>query len=115
MNLFLITFVLFLVFSVQTSFAQKEQCEAQYKHIEKSIRDSNYCGSNKDCAVLELGGQYVAFGCYHFINKGVDKEIIYKQMEIYYKSCLAAIDDCAQAPEPVCINKKCVEVPEKTK
>lgn len=62
--------------SVDMSKAKKEVpvsgCNSLYREIESEVEKSNYCGQDSDCTVLELGGMFVKFGCYHFINKEVN-------------------------------------------
>lgn len=87
-------------------------CDGMYKEIEKDIKNANYCQLDSDCDVLILGGWYVDFGCYHFINKRVDKEQFYTKMEAYKKKCSQMINECASAPEVKCASNKCVSVTE---
>ena len=103
---------LFLILPV-TLFAedisdQLDYCKSMYKDIESEIAKSNFCFTDADCDVLELGGRLIRFGCYHFVNKTVDKEALYQKMQEYYAKCDQAINDCAKAPQPTCVNNKCV-------
>ena len=88
-------------------------CQEMYKEIENDINKSNYCKVNSDCDVLMLGGWYVNWGCYHFINKTVDKDQFYKKMDIYKQQCSKTINDCASAPSARCVSNKCVQVEQK--
>lgn len=93
-------------------------CEEMRDEIEKDIETANYCLADSDCDVLGLGGIYVEFGCYHFINKEVDKEQFYAKMGAYREKCSKIIDDCAMAPEAKCVSNKCIsfeENPDKIK
>jgi hypothetical protein len=83
-------------------------CSIQYKQIDNMIKKSNYCQTDSDCQVLVLGGQYIQFGCYHFINKAVDKNEIYNKMDRYETMCSNMIDECMPSPVPECVQKKCV-------
>ncbi len=85
-------------------------CKEMYDDIENDINVANYCQTNSDCDVLMLGGEYVAFGCYHFINKGVDKDQFYKKMATYKQKCSHIINRCAPAPDAQCVSNKCIHV-----
>lgn len=85
-------------------------CQYLNNEIESDLNKSNYCQTDSDCDVLILGADYIKFGCYHFINKEVNKKQIYDKMEnyTYIQNCTNIINECAPAPEPVCISSKCV-------
>lgn len=86
-------------------------CQDLYSEIDNDIKNANYCKTDSDCDVLNLGGSYIAFGCYHFINKGVDKNKIYEKLKIYNEQkCIRSIDDCASAPKPTCVLNKCTDI-----
>ena len=85
-------------------------CEDMYDEIENDLDRANYCQSDSDCSVIMLGGWYVDFGCYHFINKDVDQEQFFTKMDAYKKKCSLRINDCASAPDAKCISNKCVYV-----
>jgi hypothetical protein len=87
---------------------QSDACKAMYQDIEGDLAEANYCFQDSDCQVLELGGKLIKFGCYHFVNTATDKETIYAKMQNYYDQCEKMINDCAQSPQPVCVNNKCV-------
>lgn len=91
-------------------------CEDLYKEIEKDMENANYCQSNADCDVLMLGGSYIKFGCYHFINKEVNKQSFYDKMKKYTSQCSLMINKCARAPEAKCVSikgqRKCVSAGE---
>ncbi|MBI2343440.1 MAG: hypothetical protein HYV02_03765 [Deltaproteobacteria bacterium] len=82
-------------------------CQRLNNEIENDLTKANYCQNASDCSVLALGGSYVEFGCYHFINKEVDKNKFYAKMQIYTQQCRAAIDRCVPAPKPSCVSNKC--------
>ena len=91
-------------------FAGNLSCKEMYSEIENDIDNANYCKTDSDCDVLMLGGWYVDFGCYHFVNKNVDKDQFYKKMDIYKQQCSQIINDCAAAPDARCVSNKCVFV-----
>jgi hypothetical protein len=85
-------------------------CEDLYKEIDNDIINANYCKVDADCSVLILGAQYVDFGCYHFVNKEVDKNQFYKKMDVYNKKCSQSIDKCSPSPKATCIANTCTYV-----
>jgi len=76
------------------------------------MNETNYCQTDSDCDVLVLGDDYITFGCYHFINKEVDKEQFYQKMRTYVfdRKCTNIINECAPAPEAKCVSNKCTYV-----
>ncbi len=91
-------------------FAGNSSCEEMYNEIENDINDANYCEIDSDCDVLMLGGQYVDFGCYHFVNNAVDKDQFYKKMDVYEQKCSKIINLCAPVPDARCVSNKCIYV-----
>ena len=85
-------------------------CEDRYKEIENDMTKANYCNVDSDCDVLMLGSWYVDFGCYHFINKNVDKDQFLKKMDVYNKKCSQSIDKCMPSPKASCVSNKCIYV-----
>jgi len=85
-------------------------CEDMYEEIENDLDRANYCQSDSDCSVIMLGGWYVDFGCYHFINNNVDQEQFFAKMDAYKEKCSQIINDCAPAPDAKCVSNKCVYV-----
>lgn len=85
-------------------------CKNLYDEIENDLDKANYCGNNSDCDVLVLGGIYVKFGCYHFVNRGIDKNKFYEKMQTYNQSCTDIIDRCAPAPKPSCVAGRCAYI-----
>lgn len=80
-----------------------------YDEIEKELENSNYCTQDSDCGSIMLGGAYIGFGYYHYINKNVDKDTIYQMMEKYHNNrCTILIDKCALAPPSICSSGKCI-------
>jgi len=84
-------------------------CKEMYDEIENDLDRANFCQTNSDCDSIMLGGVYVRFGCYHYINKNVDKELIYQKMDVYNKKCRNIINECASAPTAQCVSNKCVK------
>jgi len=84
-------------------------CKEMYDEIENDLDKANFCQTDSDCDVIMLGGAYVRFGCYHYINKIVDRELIYKKMSVYDKKCIDMINKCAPAPTAQCVSNKCVK------
>jgi hypothetical protein len=91
----------------------KSDCIMLYREIENDLDKSNYCEQDGDCKTLELGGPFVKFGCFHFINNAVNGEEIYSKMERYYRQCSNVINECSPSPKPICVNKKCIYEGEK--
>lgn len=85
------------------------QCSQIYDQIENDLESANYCETDSDCQILTLGGPYIKFGCYHFINKKFSKEEFRSRMMEYYKQCGEMIDECAWASNATCVSGKCVE------
>ena len=52
-------------------------CKLMHNEIDYNLKESNYCAQDSDCDVIMLGGTYIEFGCYHYINKAIDKQKIY--------------------------------------
>ena len=84
-------------------------CKEMYDEIENDLDKANFCQTNSDCSAIMLGGAYVKFGCYHYINKSIDKELIYQKMSVYDKKCSDMINKCAPAPTAQCVSNKCVK------
>ena len=83
-------------------------CKTMYYEIEKALEDANFCEQDSDCKTMDIGGMFVEFGCYKFVNKSTNEEKLYQRMGEYYKKCKPAINDCASSPESVCVDGKCV-------
>ena len=105
----LIIVTIIVLIGILTNNSSPVGCSYQANQIDHEVKSANYCSVESDCKVLPLGGQYVEFGCYHYINKDIDGEKIYKKMDDYWNRCTKIIDDCAVAPFPKCLNNKCVE------
>lgn len=85
------------------------KCSDIYDQIDNDLKNANYCEINSDCQVLSLGGPYIEFGCYHYINRKFSKDEFYERMEDYLEQCRGMIDECAWAPNAACVSGKCVE------
>lgn len=86
-------------------------CEAWYHKIEKSFDDANFCEVDSDCKAVQLGGQYIEFGCYKFVNIATDVDALLKEVREYTIKCAQLIDLCALTPKTLCENKKCFTGP----
>ncbi len=85
-------------------------CEEMYTEIENDFDKANYCKLDADCKSLLLGGPFIKFGCYKFVNKYFNEDMLYEKMGGYYNKCQAPINKCAPAPEVNCISGRCVRV-----
>ncbi len=83
-------------------------CEKMYDEIENDLEKANYCQKDNDCDVIMLGGEYIRFGCYHFINKNENKNEFYEKMKKYNKQCFKMINKCKPKPKAKCLEGKCV-------
>ena len=86
------------------------KCEFWYKRIEKVFDKANFCEGDTDCKVITLGGVYVEFGCYKFVNVATDENELLREVIEYSKKCARAINECAPSPEVSCISNKCISV-----
>jgi hypothetical protein len=87
-----------------------QSCTNLYNEIDAQLKNSNYCETDSDCDTIMLGGQYIEFGCYHYINKNIDKDRIYEKMIAYNANCSKMINDCGIAPKSVCVSGKCESI-----
>ena len=93
--------LLMTVSCLPVSWGAELDCKKLHEEIEKDIDQANYCQSDNDCSALSLGGHYIAFGCYHFVNRDVDQKKIFQKIGSYTEGhCTSMIDRCASAPEP---------------
>ena len=90
--------------------SSESKCNDMYDKIRSAIEDANYCEVDSDCKTLILGGTYIDFGCYHFINSDIDESIFYEKMRDYADQCVEIINLCAPAPDAKCVSNKCVYV-----
>jgi hypothetical protein len=49
-------------------------CNVWHDNIEQAFKNENHCEADADCKAIELGGEYVAFGCFKYVNKAVDEK-----------------------------------------
>jgi len=98
-----------LILPEVTPLSENMTCEEMYQEIENDLARANYCQTNSDCIDISLGAMYIKFGCYHYVNKNIDQEKIYRKMDVYNEKCSKAINDCAPIPNAKCVNNKCVE------
>ena len=84
------------------------QCSSLYMEIEEMMDERNHCVEDSDCEVLMLGGEYIEFGCYHFIHKDEGTQSIFEKMDKYNKDCDKIINKCAPSPESRCVDRKCI-------
>jgi len=89
-------------------FPPKSECEQLYGEIEEEFKQANFCEQDLDCKAIMLGGPYVEFGCFKYVNKKIDENKLLKRVEEYDKRCRSAIDKCALAPDAVCVANKCL-------
>jgi hypothetical protein len=112
--IFLIILVVIMVVGAVYFLNKPLSCQNLYNEIENDLDEANYCQVDTDCDVIMLGGWYIDFGCYHFVNKEVNQNAILSKMETYKDKmrCSQIINDCAPAPDVKCISNKCVHVSE---
>lgn len=84
-------------------------CEDWYAQIDGDLKRANYCQVDSDCSTIMLGGAYIEFGCFHYVNKSVNQQDFLDRVAAYSEKCAQMIDECAAAPQAVCLNGKCVE------
>ncbi len=109
------TTVVVVYLTIEKEGMDKPSCDELYTEIRSDIEEANFCDIDADCDVLVLGGQYVEFGCYHFVNKDTDKEVFYERMDKYYSiGCDRIINDCDSSPTPTCLEGKCVYIESET-
>ena len=84
------------------------ECKTWHDNIEEAFENENYCETDSDCKGIKLGGGYVDFGCFKYVNKDVVKDEIYKELDAYNRECTLVINKCVETPTPVCISKRCV-------
>lgn len=108
--LFLIIIAVIVVAGAVYLISKPVSCLSLYNEIENDLERANYCEVDDDCDVIMLGGWYIDFGCYHFVNKEVDQGAILSKMKTYKDNmkCSQIINDCAPANEVRCVSNKCV-------
>ena len=83
-------------------------CAKWHNNIEEAFVNDNYCEQDSDCQAIPLGGRLIAFGCVHYLNKGISSTTVYSVVEAYTEKCTKMINDCDFVREAVCQNNKCV-------
>jgi hypothetical protein len=83
-------------------------CSRMYDQIDGDLQKANYCTTDSDCKTLPLGGPYIEFGCYHYINKNENSTAFYDRMIAYSVQCGNIVDMCAPVPQSKCVNGTCV-------
>lgn len=89
--------------------ASKAECDALHDEIENDFKKVNFCDADSDCKVIQLGGWYIDFGCYKFVNSATREDKLLAKIEKYkdVMKCSGKINDCMSPGKPVCVNKKC--------
>ena len=92
-----------------TEIASQAQCEQFHDEIENDFKKANFCEKDGDCKVVQLGGWYIEFGCYKYVNTSTNEGELFDKIHKYKDEmkCSEKINDCMKSNEPVCINKKC--------
>jgi hypothetical protein len=87
----------------------KAACDALHDEIENDFKKANFCNTDSDCKVIRLGGWYIDFGCYKFVNSATKEDELLAKIEKYkdVMKCSGKINDCMSPGTPVCVNKKC--------
>ncbi len=107
---FLISLTIFaLANNVFAEQASKAECEALHNEIENNFKKANFCETDNECKVIQLGGWYIDFGCYKFVNIATKEDELLAKIEKYkdVMKCSGKINDCMPSGTPVCVNKKC--------
>lgn len=84
-------------------------CDRWHNDIENAFEEANFCEKDEDCKAVALGGPYVEFGCFKFVNVKVDESELFRRVKMYDEKCDIAIDKCAPVPEVTCVLDKCIE------
>jgi len=90
--------------------ASAEACQALHDEIENDFRTANHCTVDSDCKFIRLGGWYIDFGCYKYVNASTDGHALLDKIERYKDKmrCSAKINECMDAGSPACVQGKCV-------
>jgi len=99
------------VFAAETS---KTECDALHDEIENDFKKANFCKTDGDCKFVRLGGWYIDFGCYKYINTATKEDELFAKIEKYkdVMRCSRKINECMSPGKPVCVDKKCTGKPE---
>ncbi len=108
---FLIIVTIFVLAKNNTFAAEvsKAACDALHDEIENDFKKANFCSMDSDCKVIRLGGWYIDFGCYKFVNSATKEDELLAKIEKYkdVMKCSGMINECMSPGSPVCVNKKC--------
>jgi len=108
---FLITLTIFFLAKNNTFAAEvsKAECDALHDEIENDFKKANFCSADSDCKVIRLGGWYIDFGCYKFVNAATNEDELLAKIEKYkdVMKCSGKINDCMSSGTPICVKKKC--------
>jgi len=107
----LITLTIFVLANNNAFAAEvsKAECDALHDEIENDFKKANFCNTDSDCTFIRLGGWYIDFGCYKFVNSATNEDELFAKIEKYkdVMKCSGKINDCMSPGTPVCVNKKC--------
>jgi hypothetical protein len=94
--------------------ASKAECDALHNEIETDFKKANFCKTDNDCKFMRLGGWYIDFGCYKYVNSATKEDELFAKIEKYkdVMGCSRKINDCMSPGTPVCVDKKCKGKPE---
>lgn len=89
--------------------ASPAACQTLHDEIETDFRTANHCTVDSDCKFIRLGGWYIDFGCYKYVNVSTDENALFDKIERYKDKmrCSAKINECMEAGTPVCAQGKC--------
>ena len=90
------------------------ECDALHDEIENDFKKANFCTTDSDCKVVRLGGWYIDFGCYKFVNTATREDELFAKIEKYkdVMRCSRKINECMSPGKPICVDKKCKGKPE---
>ncbi|NMC62293.1 MAG: hypothetical protein GYA55_03910 [SAR324 cluster bacterium] len=102
--------IFFLLFSTMIASAVtrgSSECRAAYTKIAEELERANHCTIDSDCSLLPIGGRYVAFGCYHYVNKDIKIDYVLNKISDYAQKCSKMINDSMQASPVHCVEHRC--------
>ncbi|HAS53636.1 MAG: hypothetical protein A2X56_12170 [Nitrospirae bacterium GWC2_57_13] len=111
-SIFLLMILMMFAARTNTAFSDtptQAECVRMHDEIEDDFKKANFCETDTDCKVVQLGGWYIDFGCYKFVNVSINEDELLDKVHRYKADlkCSGKINDCASSGTPVCINKKC--------
>jgi hypothetical protein len=101
-----------LPLAIPHPFPLPTQCEKLRKEIDNLWIEANYCNQDSDCKAIQLGGEYIEFGCWRYVNKDYNTDEIFQKLDSYVNTCPIPVNKCMPAPESVCRENKCVSMEE---